>query len=357
MSLPGNALSNLHPDSVSPAEGCRRHLPVLDVLRGFAAVWVCLFHFTRDGRTVDVLSGTAQLCAWGWLGVQMFFVISGFIIPLSMYNRSYSLCQFGGFMLRRMKRLEPPYIASILVVLSLPFIASFVPGFRGGVAEWSFPQLAAHIAYLNAVLRYEWINPVYWTLAIEFQYYICIGLVFPLISSRLPYVSSSSVMLLAAAGGLPFDSKDLLPHWLPVFAIGVCAWQVRVGLLRIAESLVTATVVVCLSAAVVGFKETAVGVGTAAVILGAGTSALPRLLRPFSLLGTISYSLYLLHEPVGNRVFNLLRRLPREWVSPETVLVSGFLCSVVASAVFWFLVEVPAQKWSAKSQMFSFSRR
>lgn len=325
------------------------YLPVLDVLRGFAALWVCLFHFTRDGRTVAEDSIIARVCSPGWLGVQMFFVISGFVIPFSMEKRSYKLVNFSEFMVRRLKRLEPPYVVSIFVVLILPFVASFVPGFMGKQPEISTVQLLAHAAYLNAFLKYQWINPVYWTLAIEFQYYILIGLFFPCLSSRHWYVAGGSVLALGATGMWTGSSGELIFHWLPVFGFGILVWQIRMNLVGPVHAVVIGLLLVGLCLAGVGVVETLAGIIAAVLVLAFGDRQLPKLVRPIALLGTISYSFYLLHEPVWNRLFNLVARLPRQFGGPEARLAVGVVGSVVLSALFWRLVEVPSQKWSRRS--------
>jgi peptidoglycan/LPS O-acetylase OafA/YrhL len=51
---------------------------------------------------------------FGYLGVDVFFVISGFVIPYSLWGREYSLRQFPRYMIRRAVRLEPPYLASVV---------------------------------------------------------------------------------------------------------------------------------------------------------------------------------------------------------------------------------------------------
>ena len=156
---------------------------VLGPMRGLAALSVCLFHFTNgvpdflpDGDIVK------QLGSFGFLGVQVFFVISGFVIPLSMRARGYQLGDVFTFMVRRLKRLEPPYFASILLVIALHLISSSVPGFKGEAFTLTWQQALARIAYLNAVLDLGWLSPVFWALAIEFQFYLFIALLFPLLN-------------------------------------------------------------------------------------------------------------------------------------------------------------------------------
>ena len=107
----------------------RDHVPGLDGLRGVAVIAVMLFHhfhFSDGGRH-----------AWsgGFLGVDIFFVISGFVIPLSLHGRSYTLRQFPAFMVRRLVRLEPPYIASIVLAIVLWHASALRPGFEIGRAH------------------------------------------------------------------------------------------------------------------------------------------------------------------------------------------------------------------------------
>src|SRR5947209_12608451 len=86
---------------------------IVGALRGFAALAVCWFHFTF-GQTPG-LKWTGQ---YGWLGVHTFFVISGFIIPYSLYQYRYSIRDYLRFVGKRLARLHPPYLASIAVVIA-----------------------------------------------------------------------------------------------------------------------------------------------------------------------------------------------------------------------------------------------
>jgi hypothetical protein len=57
---------------------------------------------------------------------------SGFVIPLSLHGPGHQLCHFPNFMLRRLLRFEPPYLASIAMVIVLGYLSSLAPGFHGG---------------------------------------------------------------------------------------------------------------------------------------------------------------------------------------------------------------------------------
>ena len=81
------------------------NIPVVASLRGIAASMVCLYHFTC-GNTSFISNENVfkQVASVGWLGVEIFFVISGFVIPYSMAKNGYQLRNFGGFLGRRLLR-------------------------------------------------------------------------------------------------------------------------------------------------------------------------------------------------------------------------------------------------------------
>src|SRR5262245_40692514 len=121
---------------------------ILDLLRGLAVLAVTWFHFTNCTELVKTdwlrASGTH-----GWLGVEVFFVISVFVIPYSMYCGGYRPKQdFGRFLAKRVVRLEPPYLVSLLLVIALMYLAAFA-GLSRKEPELSGNQLLLHLGYLN----------------------------------------------------------------------------------------------------------------------------------------------------------------------------------------------------------------
>ena len=99
------------PATVPPsAAGSRARFPHLDALRGIAALSVAGFHFASE------MPGTwfTALFSKGWLGVEVFFVISGFILPCALQARgSYSFPRhYPHFLWKRILRLHPPYLVT-----------------------------------------------------------------------------------------------------------------------------------------------------------------------------------------------------------------------------------------------------
>jgi len=102
-------------------------IEIIEVLRGLASLAVVLFHMTNQ-MTGPI---TVIIHSYGWLGVHVFFVISGCVIPLALYNLDYKTQQFPRFFLKRLVRLEPAYLSSIILTLVLWYLSSLVPAFKG----------------------------------------------------------------------------------------------------------------------------------------------------------------------------------------------------------------------------------
>src|SRR3978361_1269596 len=123
----------------------------VEVLRGVAAFSVMWFHLTNGN--LDFLAPDSWLKAsgtYGYLGVQLFFVISGFIIPYSLSLRSYKIRTDGlGFLCRRIVRIEPAYICSLLLVVVLQVASALAPASLAAMPSAELPaSLALHLAYL-----------------------------------------------------------------------------------------------------------------------------------------------------------------------------------------------------------------
>src|SRR5262245_16921516 len=140
-------------------------LQFIDGMRGIAASAVMLFHFNeRVGHP-----WWGEPFQQGYLGVAIFFVLSGFVICMSVGDRSVGVGFLGRFALRRSVRLDILYWVSIAAT-----IAVGVLGRDYGVNQKPItaPQVAAHLFYLQGILGYEPLSPIYWTLCYEIQFYL-----------------------------------------------------------------------------------------------------------------------------------------------------------------------------------------
>jgi peptidoglycan/LPS O-acetylase OafA/YrhL len=329
-----------------------KHIGVLDPIRGLAALAVCVYHFT-NGNEAFLPSGDPlrRLGYYGHYGVEAFFVVSGFVIPYSQLARNHRLADFGPFMVRRLKRLEPPYLTCVALSLGLAFLSTMSPGFRGSIGDAlpSLPQLAAHVAYANAFLGFKWINPVFWTLAIEFQFYILMACAFQLVAHSSKQVRLTTTACLAGFAWLGNGMPSCIPHWLPVFLIGITTFQAVAGLLSAGAAILLVALIGGGFASLLGAWSVGVAVATALAILCCARVRMPQWISPVASAGVISYSLYLLHVPIGMRVINASMRFLDSTLVRYAVVTVALFVSIASAWLFWRLVEKPSAAWAKAS--------
>lgn len=318
-----------------------KNIPILNSLRFFAAFSVCTFHFVctvndfiNDKLTLSIFNN-------GKYGVQMFFVISGFVIPWSMYNARYKIKNIFKFLLKRFLRLEPPYILSI-------FFAMFVILMRQKIldnfdVQFSFTQILLHFGYLIPFFEdYKWLNNVYWTLAVEFQYYLLIALLFPL------FIHSNSIYryflyLLFFVLGLN-SNVHFLPHWLPIFLMGIALFLKMIEKIKAIEFYL---LLLLLSVWSICFYDMACWIysmATVLLILYFNKTA-PKI--P-TFLGGFSYSVYLIHNFTGGTLINVLsHHIVSVW-QKILLIIFGVIITYIAAWIMYLIIEKSSKKWSAK---------
>jgi peptidoglycan/LPS O-acetylase OafA/YrhL len=347
-------------------------------LRGIAAMLVCidhlfLFFWIQNGvsaayahtepldRTIDatqyraaVILGDLRL-SLGMLGVAVFFLISGFVIPMSLER-----LKPGRFLVARAFRIYPTYIAGLAIV------ALFV-AFASGTFPWSASATVANASLLRDWTWSEFIAPVSWSLEIEIKFYVLCAVVVWLSSlarSRaLVAVCAVGCGLAAIAryGADSFAATDLhLAQVAWVFAddakyiafmfVGVCFYNLFRG--NWGPRRFAATSAVLLGLFVLAFSMSpqrvfwqhyAVGYGTALVIF-TGCFALRGHLpyaRPVNFLADISYPLYVVHQVVG---FVLLTAFYNLHPQPFLNALEALACVIVIAWMMHRLVEVPSNR-------------
>ena len=303
----------------------------VDALRGLAALSVCLFHLAlaQAGFPADE-SFLKSVCNFGYLGVNVFFIISGFIIPVALSKSGYRVGNFPKFLAKRVIRIDPPYFAAAGLSLLLFWLASIYKGTPFSVQP---AALLAHIGYLNDFLGLPWVIPIFWTLAIEFQYYLFIAICFPLLS--LPNHKISLVFcLLFLLTGLLTPYSRLLFYYAPLFTCGFLCYLKIQGKLN--NTLLF--LLLCLDFLAIYHK-----MGLASAM----ASALASLLILFwfvkndilIFLGKISYSIYLIHIPVGVRVVRLLSVTPIFRDHDYLVILLAVIVTLIASYGFYRMIE------------------
>lgn len=313
-----------------------------DCLRGVGAAAVAWFHMTNGNPEFSPPALLKASGAQGWLGVEVFFVISGFVIPYALHASRYRPRDYGRFLLKRLLRLDPPYFASMAVMIALAYVSAAMPGFRGPPPFYTLMQLVSHAGYVTSFVGYGWVNIVYWSLALEFQYYLLIGILFPLVQHRRAWIRAA-VLIGVAVTALTVSNLLLVFPWCFLFILGILTFQFREGTLASAWYALGVGLAGIGSHFTLGWPVALAGVATALVIAFVDLRS-----RPLLFLGEISYSLYLLHVPIGGRVVNLSLRFPMSPMGKVGVAVVAFFVSVAAACLFYRVVERPARSWAAR---------
>jgi peptidoglycan/LPS O-acetylase OafA/YrhL len=319
-----------------PISDPKQRISVINALRAFAALAVAWGHFVAGQGKWLGLSGK-----YGYLGVDIFFVISGFVIPWSLYRTRYSFRDYPRFLLKRNVRLYPPYLASIAIsILATNFI--IVPLFKIPHMTVTGRDLLLHFTYLNDIFKVKWVNVVYWTLAIEFQWYLLVGLVMPLLASRnrwARFLTPTAMVL--SYWAIPHDR--LVFYYLPIFLIGVFVFQYRAEIIGRYEMFGFVAVMVMAMARNTGYLAPLVGVPTG-MLIAFSTFHSQRMDR----LGDVSYSLYLIHLPIGVSLIGMMSH----WI-PYSSWFLGVLDAIGLAACVWAawimyqFIEKPSQEMSS----------
>ncbi|MDP1963690.1 MAG: acyltransferase [Reyranella sp.] len=310
-------------------------------MRGIASILVACFHF---GASATAALPEA-LTTFAWLGVDVFFVISGFVIPLSLYAREYQAKDFSAFLLRRLVRIEPPYLASILLTIFLWHLSASFTQSGGSEPSYSLAQIGFHLFYLVPLTDYAWLGPNYWSLAYEFVFYIVVGLTFPIL---MPRGSTATFATIAAVAAFYFYLQRQL-SWDPLITVRVVEFGIGVLLMRLVvdrgrRSTIANSLYLIACLAFVFHEHSVIG----AVVL-ASVAAIFLLkdakLGPWAyFIGGFSYSLYLTHTLIGGRIVNIGKRFGSGDVY-ETILIGIALAGSIAFAlIFAHFFEGPAKR-------------
>ncbi|HSN20442.1 MAG TPA: acyltransferase [Usitatibacter sp.] len=148
----------------------------VNLLRAFAALSVVMYHVIEHSHwTAFPITGPLLTFRIGWIGVDLFFVISGFVITYSaLILRANDRAGFAGhYWARRLTRIVPLYVLTIAVWIATMYHGFFAQPFR----DWGW-QLFTHLAFIHSffVDTHSAIDGVNWTLAIEMQFYLAIAL-------------------------------------------------------------------------------------------------------------------------------------------------------------------------------------
>jgi len=317
-------------------------LEIIEILRMFAALAVTWFHYT-NGNSEFLDDGWLKLSGkYGWLGVEIFFVLSGFIIPYSMWRSNFRFrCDWHKFLIKRTIRIYPAYLTSILVIILFAYISTLAPNSEAINPQLNPWNLSLHIGLLNGIVKQPWLNSAFWTLGIEFQYYLLIVFIYPLlISTKLKF----QIFLLLIICTLPFvfPQDNLVFSWLHLFGFGMLALRLTTKKI----TLVRYSIVMLLLGVICSFSKELLVVSVGFITsLAIAFIQFPKIII-FSYLGELSYSLYLLHSPVGGKVIYFASLIGEGFKIEFLSLILALIVSIFSAYLMYKYIEKPAQNYA-----------
>ncbi|MEU9714015.1 acyltransferase [Streptomyces sp. NPDC047976] len=299
-----------------------QRLAVLDGIRVLAALAVLFYHYvvlaSAWGRsTTDVFPVARRFAVYGWLGVEVFFLVSGFVICMSAWGRSV-----GDFAVSRVARLFPAYWTAVvltsLVLYAWPEVRSIA----------RFTDVVVNLSMLQGGLGVPHIDDAYWTLFVELKFYALFALVvmrgvtyrncvlfcgvWTLAGAVAPAIDNGVLSFFAIPSSSPYFIAGIAFHLMRRFGPNAVLWAVVGVQYLLAQHYVRDRMISSLGRAaaeqtpswpahvviLIGFAV------MAALALGALDGIRWRWLRH---AGAVTYPLYLIHMMVGLTVIHHFR--------------------------------------------------
>jgi peptidoglycan/LPS O-acetylase OafA/YrhL len=342
----------------------------LDSVRGIAILLVLIWHyFPRNGATPGLILSSTRLF---WSGVDLFFVLSGFLIGGILLQNLRSKNYFSAFYIRRAARILPLYL---LVVLAFALLIHLQPDFlvktlKRHLPLWSYLTFTQNFLYAAKGNLNDPFIDVTWSLAIEEQFYIFLSLLVRNLNNKKLLIAAIGLIILAPI--LRFFAPNFLVAYLLPFhradslMLGVLlalVWQWDKGkefLHRHAGTFRWSCLFLFLGAAYLNFQKTFMGDPAGHfwlalfycnfIVLALVQNDRAARFHLFNnkvleWLGLRSYGIYLFHKPIQILIPFLLAHFLSDQLSTWAVIAIYTLVLIVVSELSYRLLEKPIMVW------------
>jgi peptidoglycan/LPS O-acetylase OafA/YrhL len=307
----------------------------IDSLRGVAAISIMVFHYFYN---YNIIYGHVNIpvnwALYAFFGVDLFFIISGYVIYWTLHRIKKPL----DFIISRFSRLYPAYWCAIL----LTFLAVHVFNLQG--REISIKNAIGNLFMLHEYFHIPHVDGVYWTLTVEITFYLWMFLCY--LAGRLNQADGVLFALvlcsiLEAVGIIQVPvplKKILLMEHVPFFMLGISLFKIK-NKIKIKRSITL--FVFCLASVILIHDITRFFI--ASLLLGIFFLAISgrlKLLRNelMVFIGTISYSLYLIHQNIG---YIIIGEFYRKGLNPFIGILCAFAFSVSLATFLYKFIEKP----------------
>ncbi len=321
------------------------------MMRGVAALMVVAYHYTSRLGELYPQYGSAFTFGIGHVGVHVFFVISGYVIFMTLNKLRAAGLGVVDFAKARFYRLYPIFWVAVGVTFALVSQLTL----PGREASWSDALL--NLTMIPRLLGANFVDGVYWSLEVELIFYFWIAAIYFLVPPRLFPIALFVWVLLGKAVAVLAPQLSLftairvliIGDWVPLFALGISIYLFhnrRVG----PRTLFLFALVFCVDA-----FTTLEPLESVVVIICAGLIYLftsrwysnfgAPSFRPLVWFGAISYPLYLVHQNIG---YALILRLRDAGVHAPIALLTVISVVIALSSALTYGVEKPIMRWTRR---------
>jgi len=332
----------------------KAHYHELDLLRFIAALAVVFYHYTfvhtvsfSEIASYPVLG---DIFKYGYMGVELFFMISGFVILMTTVNKSPV-----EFVISRISRLYPAFwVALLITTLSIVFFVV------DDSKEISLSRFLINLSMVPEYINIDSIDPVYWTLQVEIKFYFWMFVI--VLMNKLANIESflSVWILISILDAFQFThglSRLLfIPEWAPYFCAGALFFIVKTqGLSTKRVLLLFLAYLLSIHYAIVEgqLKASHFESDFSPIVVTILITALYLLFiwfinrnkdyqksRNMLFLGALTYPLYLIHNVLGEIIFTHLA----QDINQYTLLISVIVLMLIISFVISYFIEPKISK-------------
>ena len=312
------------------------------MMRAFAAIAVALFHFTNGSYQEGPLIKSESLrefFTYGAQGVELFYLISGFVITFALVKKGYLIKDFFKFVSKRVIRIIPPYFFTIFAIVGVSlFLARFI-----WYSPYAFPyaQIMVNMSFTADLFpNIDWINPIFKTLKVEFQWYFLLGLVVPFISKRNTiFIAFTLAILSATYFTLHIDSALISS---PYFLLGVTCYFIFDRGFNLFHGISIALIFSLLLWKYQWEDIIVAALGIQLILF------VPEKFKFANLTGKISYSYYLIHGLIGGQFLYFTSDSEFAYNYPWLMILFALILSWFGAYLMYNFIERPSLKISKK---------
>lgn len=334
--------------------GGRDRLAVLDGLRLISALMVVLYHLlhgvgVRDrawqAPTDRLFPGLAEAATYGWLGVEMFFLISGFVICMSSWGRTV-----GEFAVSRVVRLYPAYWFAVVLTTG---VLTLFPIFNKHL-DWT--HVLVNLTMLQSLMSVPDIDRAYWTLPVELLFYVLFALVvvsrratyrrvvafcalWTLASLLAPKFGNDAVFIFLGRTYAQYFVAGIAFYLMYRFGANAMLWGIVGGSWIIAVSRIWTEIDTYAGSRFLPATACVTAFFIVMALIANGVSDRIRW-RWLTTAGALTYPLYLLHQQIGLTVITAARPYLPAWALLGGTVVGLLLLAYLVHR----LVERPAAR-------------